>query len=283
MTHFRRAALVLVVAVLAGACGGETTSSQSPTQPSGTETSESPSPTPTPEPSESPTATPSEEAPHNPAAFVEGEPYEPVIDPADFVTVIDNPYFPLTPGTTLVYEGESDGEQERVEVTTTHDTKQILGITAIVVHDQVFVEGDLAEDTFDWYAQDRWGNVWYLGEDTKELDGGEVVSTEGSWEAGVDGAQPGIIMLADPLVGDTYRQEFYAGEAEDMASVIALDESVEVTFGSFDQVLVTEDSTPLEPKLLEHKLYANGIGVVMEELVKGGSEMLELIEVRTDG
>jgi hypothetical protein len=256
---------MLVLAILATGCGRDTTSSLPPS-PASTDPSLG-------------TVAPA----RNPAAVVEGQPYEPAIDPADFVPAVDNPYFPLEPGTTLVYEGESDGEHERVEVTTTDDTREILGITATVVHDQVFVDGQLAEDTFDWFAQDRWGNVWYLGEDTKEYDGGEVVSTEGSWEAGVDGALPGIVMLGDPRVRDAYRQEFYEGEAEDMAGVIAVDESVTVPYGTFDRVLVTEDSTPLEPKLLEHKLYAEGIGAVMEELVRGGSDILELVDVRTDG
>jgi hypothetical protein len=226
-----------------------------------------------------PAASPSPPA-RNPAAFVEGQPYDPRFDPANFVDVIDNPYFPLSPGTELVYKGISDGEHEVIEITVTNDTKTILGITATVVRDQVFVAGELAEDTFDWYAQDRQGNVWYLGEDTKEYEKGKVVSTEGSWEAGVDGAQPGIIMLADPLSADTYRQEFYEGEAEDLARVVSLDESVTVPQGSFDQVLKTEEWTPLQPKLLENKFYARGVGVVLERLIKGGEEVLRLIEIR---
>jgi hypothetical protein len=227
-------------------------------------------------PSQAPQAT----GPHNPAAFVEGEPYRPDFDPADFVAVVDNPYLPLAPGTTYIYEGVSGGERETVKVTVTHDTKEILGITATVVRDRVLVDETLAEDTFDWYAQDREGNVWYLGETTKEFEDGKVVSTEGSWEAGVDGAQPGIIMLADPQVGDAYRQEFYEGEAEDVARVLALDESVTVPHGSFAGVLRTEDWTPLEPKIRENKFYARGIGVVFERLVRGGREVLRLVEVR---
>ena len=219
--------------------------------------------------------------PRNPAAFVEGEPYGPRIDPANFVPVIDNPYLPLQPGTTLIYEGVSGGDREVVKVTVTNETKEILGITATVVRDRVFVGGRLAEDTFDWYAQDRLGNVWYLGEDTKEYEDGKVVSTAGSWEAGVEGAQPGIIMLADPQVGDTYRQEFYEGEAEDVARVIGIDESVTVPYGSFRGVLRTEDWTPLEPEIRENKFYARGIGVVFERLVRGGKEVLRLVDVRS--
>jgi hypothetical protein len=223
---------------------------------------------------------PSAQGSRNPAAVVKGKAYEPAVDPANFVTGIDNPYLPFRPGTTLIYRGVSDGERERVEVTTTSDTREILGITATVVRDQVFVDGELAEDTFDWYAQDREGNVWYLGEDTKEYENGKVATTEGSWEAGVDGAQPGIVMLGDPRPGDTYRQEYYRGEAEDMGRVVALDESVTVPQGSFDQVLVTEDWTPLEPKLLENKYYARSVGVVFERLVEGGDEVLRLVEIR---
>jgi hypothetical protein len=249
-------AVGLAVALVASACGGDGVA---------------PSPATTP-----PTSPPV----RNPAAAVEGEPYAPAIDPADFVATIDNPYLPLTPGTVLIYEGVSEGEREVDVVRVTHLTKEILGVTATVVRDEVFVGGELAELTFDWYAQDVHGNVWYLGEDSKEYENGEVVSTAGSWEAGVDGAQPGILMLGAPQIGDLYRQEYYAGEAEDMARVVALDGAVTVPYGAFDAVLVTEDSTPLEPKLLERKYYAPGIGVVLERLIEGGHEVLRLVEVR---
>jgi hypothetical protein len=223
---------------------------------------------------------PTPEAERNPAALVEGEPYAPVIDPENFVDVIDNPYLPLQPGTTLAYEGISEGERETTEVTVTQKTKVVMGVNTTVVRDQVFVDGELAEDTFDWYAQDRQGNVWYFGEDSREIENGKVVSTEGSWEAGVDGAKPGIVMLGEPRVGDAYRQEFYRGEAEDQARVLALGESMTVPYGSFDQVLVTEDRNPLEPRLLENKFYAPGVGVVLERLVRGGREILRLVEVK---
>jgi hypothetical protein len=147
----------------------------------------------------------------------------------------------------------------------------------------VTVAGEIHEDTFDWYAQDVDGNVWYMGEDTKEYEDGKVSSTEGSWEAGVDGALPGIIMPADPTVGLAYTQEHYAGEAEDKGKIVGLGKSVEVPYGSFDEVLVTEDWTPLEAKILEHKYYAPGIGVVFEELVKGGEGVLRLVQRRSEG
>lgn len=205
-------------------------------------------------------------------------PYEPVIDPDDFAEPVANPYYPLEPGTTYVYKGGSGDESETVTIDVTHHTKVILGVTTTVVRDVARVDGEVAERTFDWFATDRYGNVWYFGEATKEYDG-KRVSAAGSWEAGVDGALPGIVMLADPEIGERYRQEYYAGEAEDMGKVLELDASVTVPFGSFTNMLVTEDSTPLEPRLLEHKYYARGIGVVFEEAVRGGGGQLELVEL----
>jgi hypothetical protein len=205
-------------------------------------------------------------------------PYDPKIDAADFVDGIDNPYMPFEPGTTLVYEGVLG--EETVTIFVTNKTKEILGVTATVVRDVVTVEGEIAEKTFDWFAQDRYGNVWYLGEDSKEYEDGKPVSSEGSWEAGVDGAKPGIVMLGDPQVGDRYRQEYYEGEAEDFGQVLKLDESVDIPYGSYDDVLVTKDWTPLEPKVLENKYYAKGVGVVYERLVKGPKEELKLVEVK---
>ena len=208
-------------------------------------------------------------------------PYDWEIDPTNFVEGVDNPYFPLEPGTVLVYEGRSGDEREVVTVRVTHRTKEILGITAVVVRDTVTIAGEVHEDTFDWYAQDVDGNVWYLGEDTKEYEEGGVVSTEGSWEAGVGGALAGVIMPADPSVGLAYTQEHYAGEAEDKGKVVALSEHLSVPAGSFADVVVTEDWTPLEPKVREHKSYAPGVGVVFEEIVRGGEGVLRLVEIRS--
>jgi len=203
------------------------------------------------------------------------------LDPGNFVSVIDNPYFPLTPGTTFVYRGETDGVPTRNTTYVTFETKIILGITCTVVHDQAFERGVLVEDTFDWYAQDVDGNVWYFGEDTKELDeNGNVISTEGSWEAGVDGAEPGIIMEANPQVGDRYYQEFYRGVAEDQAKVLELDASICVRYGCFDNVLVTKEWTRLEPGVVENKYYAKSVGLIFEVIVKGGDEQSELVRVR---
>jgi len=210
-------------------------------------------------------------------------PYRREIDPADFVDRVDNRYFPLTPGTTFVYEGKTeDGEAVRVEDYVTQETKQVLGVTCVVVRNRVIENGDLVEETFDWYAQDKDGDVWYFGEDAKEYEAGVVVSTEGSWEAGVDGAMPGIIMEANPQVGDLYRQEYYKGEAEDMAEVLSLTESASVTYGSFGNLLMTREWTPLEPGIVEHKYYAPGVGLILEVMVEGGSERVELVEITTE-
>jgi hypothetical protein len=209
---------------------------------------------------------------------------EPVqLDRESFVEEIDNPYWPMAPGSRWVYrETDEEGTELRVEVTVTDRTKTILGIAATVVHDVVTEDGELKEDTYDWYAQDDDGNVWYLGEDTKEYENGKVVSTEGSWQAGVDGAQAGVIMPADPEVGMTYRQEHLAGAAEDRGEILSLGESVTVPFGTFDDVLKTKDTTPLEPSVLEHKFYARGIGPVLAIAVSSGDRE-ELIEFDRPG
>ena len=206
------------------------------------------------------------------------------LDPADFTTLIDNPYWPMRPGSTWIYrETDAEGAEQRVEVTVTNRTKRIAnGVEARVVHDIVTERGRTVEDTFDWYAQDADGNVWYLGEDTKEYEDGRVVSTEGSWEAGVDGAQAGIIMPADPRDGMRYRQEHYAGEAEDRGEVLSTEEQAEVPAGHFTDVLLTKDTTRLEPRVLEYKLYAKGVGPVLVIGASGGAGREELVE-RTRG
>ena len=200
------------------------------------------------------------------------------LDPAQFAGVaLNHPYWPMAVGSRWVYrETDVDGTVQRVEVTVTDRKKQILGITATVVHDVVTEGGKTVEDTFDWYAQDATGNLWYLGEDTKEYENGKVVSTEGSWEAGVDGAQPGIILPADPAIGMMYRQEYYAGQAEDEAAVLSLNERVAIPFGTFDGVLVTREFTPLEPTVVEQKFYARGVGQVQALQTSGGSSREEL-------
>ena len=196
----------------------------------------------------------------------------------NFVELVDNQYFPMLVGSRWVYEGEADGEAERVEIVVTDQRKKVMGITATVVRDSVYVEGELVEDTFGWFAQDREGNVWYLGEDSQEIDQGEVVSTEGSWEAGVDGALPGIVMPAEPAVGDAFRQEYYVGGAEDMFEIIEVGAMAEVPAGTFEEVITTQDWTPLEPEVIEHKQYTPGIGKLTEEKTAGGEDVSELVE-----
>jgi len=208
----------------------------------------------------------------------DGGDYAPEIEPARFTTRIDNPFLPLLPGASWLYEAVTeDGDTERIEVTVTEDRRTILGVQTVVVHDVVSIEDEIIEDTYDWFAQDDAGNVWYFGEDSTEYDEGEA-STAGSWEAGVDGAQPGIVMLADPEVGTAYREEFYRGEAEDMAQVVAVDGSAETPLGGFDQLVVTINWTPLEPDVVERKFYASGVGVVSETVDEGRDEVVILFE-----
>jgi len=218
------------------------------------------------------TAAPTE-SPHNPAAYVEGSPFDPAIDPANFVEGIDHPFFPMEVGATFIFDGD-----EHVEVEVLAETKVIMGITATVVRDRVFEDCALIEDTLDWYGQDAQGNVWYLGEETAEYENGEITTTAGSWEAGVDGALPGIVMLADPQAGDAYRQEFYEGEAEDIGEVTAVTGTVSVPAGEWSgaDVLVTEEWTPLEPDVRERKIYARGFGVVRIKTIQGGNELTVL-------
>ena len=202
------------------------------------------------------------------------------LEAGDFVATIDHPYWPMRPGSRWVYrETDAEGNEQRVEVTVTSETKTILGIRATVVHDVVTEGGALVEDTYDWYAQDEDGNVWYLGEDTAEYEEGEVVSRAGSWQAGVDGAEAGVIVPGDPAVGMRYRQEHYPGEAEDRGEVLSLDERARVPFGTFTGVLQTMDTTPLEPSVLEHKYYARGVGpVLVVDVANGGREELLAFE-----
>jgi hypothetical protein len=206
---------------------------------------------------------------------------EPVkLDPADFTTRIDNTYWPMKPGSRWVYrETDAEGAKQRVVVTVTRRTKLIAnGITARVVHDVATEDGKPLEVTDDWYAQDRAGNIWYLGEDTTEYENGKPVSKHGSFEAGVDGAQPGVIMPASPRVGLRYRQEYYKGQAEDRARIFSLRERAEVPFRFFRRTLMTREENPLEPRVLEYKFYARG--VVLAVAVSGGTDREELVRFR---
>ena len=224
------------------------------------------------------TLTSDDDAQTRPSADESAAAYSPSIDPAGFTTTVDNPYFPLPPGARWVYEGRVEDGLERTVVEVTGDTRVVMGVTCVVVRDTVTLDGEVIEDTVDWFAQDADGAVWYFGEETYEYEDGEIVSTEGAWEAGVDGAQPGIVMPARPRVGDSYRQEYYQGEAEDAAEVLSLTESATVPVGRYDDVLVTEDVNPLEPEVVEHKYYARGVGPILTVQVQGGSDREELVE-----
>ncbi len=204
--------------------------------------------------------------------------YAPDIDPENFVDGVDNPYFPLEQGVTLVYDEYTERGVERIEVTPTGKKKVILGVSCVEVRDVVTLEGVPIEDTLDWFAQDEWGNVWYFGELSLNFEDGELVSLDGSWKAGVGGALPGIVMKADPRIGDVYRQEFWIGEAEDLAEVFGLDETAVVPFGTFVDCIQTEDQTPIEPDVEELKYYAPGVGFVLSENAKTGART-ELVDV----
>ena len=203
------------------------------------------------------------------------------LDPAQFSTTIDNPYWPMTPGSTWTFrETDTTGAEQKIVVTVTDQTKRMAnGVTARVVRDVVTEKGVPVEVTDDWYAQDRDGNIWYLGEKTTEYVNGKPGTTAGSFEAGVDGAQAGIAIPARPVPGMTYRQEYYAGEAEDRAAVITIgQEQVHVPFGHFtDQVLMTRDLVPLEPTVQELRFYAPGVGPVLSVHLDGNGGRAELI------
>jgi hypothetical protein len=206
-------------------------------------------------------------------------PYSPSIEPEDFVTTIDNPYWPLKPGTAYHYQGVRESTPQTDDEVVTRKTKQILGITCTVVRDTVSEQGVAVERTLDYYAQDTQGNVWYMGEDSFERRHGHMVRASDSWLSGVDGGEPGIIMPANPQPSEQYRQEYYPpGEALDEATVLRLDGSVTVPNGSYGGVLVTSEYSPLEPQT-EQKYYAPGVGEVEETVVKGHHEEFQLVGI----
>lgn len=201
--------------------------------------------------------------------------------PASFASQIDNPWFPLKPGTVFVYRGVRDGEPARDVLTVTHRTRTIQGVRAAVIDDKLYLRGRLAERTTDWYAQDKAGNVWYLGEQTATFDTrGKLKSTNGTFLAGVNGAQAGIYMPAHPTAGQTGQQEYYEGHAEDQFKILNLSTPVRTPGGSSNAALLTQETTPLEPGVIDHKTYVRGIGTVKEEAVKGGNERLTLSSIR---
>ena len=206
-----------------------------------------------------------------------------LIAAASSSAAVDNLYFPLKPGTTWVYQGMREDQSTRDVITVTRRTVVIQGVRCTVVHDNLYVTGTLQETTDDYYAADEQGNVRYCGEDTQELDEhGKVVTTEGTWRAGVDGAQSGIIMLAQPSVGQSYREEFYPDHAEDQASIRNMSMPVSVPFGTFANGLQTQNFTRLEPDVIERKIYVPNVGLVHEEDVKGGSDSSDLVSMTLD-
>jgi hypothetical protein len=200
---------------------------------------------------------------------------------SEFVRTIDNPWFPLRPGTVLIYKGEDEGVPARDVLRVTHRTKLILGIRATVVDDRVYEHGRVVERTHDYYAQDKTGNVWYLGEDTATLKAnGQVDSREGSFLAGRDGARGGIFMPAHPHVGDGGWQEYYPHHAQDRYTVLSLRTRVRTPAARSRHAMLTRETTPLEPRVVDHKVYVRGIGTVREETVRGGNERYELVSAR---
>ena len=268
----RRLAAMAAIVLLASGCGATgTVSSPAPSATSPASASAPPNPATA---SQAPTPEPSASALASPAASG-------AIDPADFVATVDNPWFPLIPGTIFTNAGVKDGKKAVDTFEVTGETAMLAGVTCVVIHDSLTLDGLLEERTTDYYTQDRAGNVWYFGEDTAELDAkGNVTSTEGSWHAGVDGATPGIYMPATPIVGQAFPQEFYKGHAEDHFRVKALGVSVKVPFGSYTDALLTEEWTPLEPDVLDNKYYVHGIGQVREVAVKGDPEETVLTKLQ---
>src|SRR4051794_13632688 len=249
----RAAVSVVVTAAMASACGGSTSGSPS------TEPTTTVAPT---------TVTAAPTATVAPAS----------VDPTNFGSQVDNPWFPLPIGARWVYAGVEDQDKTRDVVVVTPQTRTIAGVACVVVRDDVFTNGRLSEHTLDYYAQDNAGSVWYFGEDTQELDAhGRVTSREGTWLTGRHGARPGVVMRAHPAVGDSYQQEYFAGHAEDNAKVVDVGATIHTPAVSSRTALVTVEWTPLEPKVREHKYYVRGIGQVKEDVFRGGHEVSSLV------
>ncbi len=209
-----------------------------------------------------------------PANFDPDASYSVNITGEDLDTDITNTYFPAPVGATWTYEGQTDEGTEHIDVEVLSETKDVWGATATVIRDTVYLDGEIAEDTWDWYGQDMQGNVWYLGEETYEYEDDIVVSNAGAWEAGVNDALPGYSMLANPQVGDAYRQEYLVGEAEDLAEIVELDVTVNVAAGEFIGCVKTREVSVIDRSYEEFKYYCPGMGLVLEE---AGEDRVELI------
>ena len=197
--------------------------------------------------------------------------YNPVLKAEDFSTKITNPYFTLPERGTIYYKGKTQDGVERIEIIITGETKVVNGINTLVYHDKVTLDGELVEDTRDFLAEDKEGNVWYFGEEVDNYEDGVLVDHDGSWLAGTDGAKPGILMKANPIVGETYRQEYYKGKAEDMADVVSITEKLTIGGINYTNCLKTYDYTPLDPEAKEYKFYCKEVGglVLEEDIVSG--------------
>lgn len=213
---------------------------------------------------------------------IEANPYNPVIDPRDFVRRVSNRYFRLRPGTTFTYEKRTPAGTERTEIEVTGQNRWVLGVMTTVVRHRGWLNGQLKEDARDWYAQDRRGNVWYFGEEVDNYENGRIKDHAGSWEAGVDGAKPGLVMLSEPMVGLTYRQEYYKGQAEDMGTVIALNRTVRSSNGTFRGCVQTRDWSVIDKTVNEYKYYCPQVGfLTLEEAAPRGGESAELVSIST--
>ena len=212
-----------------------------------------------------------------------GESYDPAIEPGDFSTKIDNPFFAMPVGKRMSYAGKTEDGLERIEIAITGETRMVMGVETLVYLDRAYLDDELVEETKDFLAQDRQGNVWYFGEEVDNYEDGKLKDHEGAWMAGTDGAKPGIWIKAEHKPDDTYRQEYYQGEAEDMVKIVATGERVTVPAGKFEGCTKTYDWTPLDPESKEHKYYCPAAGgvVLVEDLTTG--DRVELVKVETGG
>ena len=209
--------------------------------------------------------------------------YNPQINPADFSTTITNPLFNLPVGKKLVYEAKTEDGEERIVIEITGATKTVMGVETLVYHDRVFLNGQLIEDTRDYLAQDKEGNVWYFGEDVDNFENGKLKDHAGAWLAGIDGAKPGIWFPANPVAGDEYRMEFYPGEAEDMQKIVAVGETVTTKLGTFENCVRTLEWTPLEPDAQEENFYCPAAGGAVLGVNLQDGQRDELAQLRLDG
>lgn len=206
--------------------------------------------------------------------------YNPTVDPNNFGLKIDNKYFSLIPGKKYIYEKDTEDGKERIEVEVTNEKRKVMGVEVTTVRDRVYLNNLLIEDTKDWYAQDREGNVWYFGEMVDNYENGVLKDHVGSWEAGVNEAKPGIIMKANPVVGDQYFQEYYKGEAEDMGEVVAINQNINLPIGNFNDCIQTRDWSRIDPNLNEYKYYCDQIGFMgLERPVDGNESGTKLVEI----